>query len=255
MLPPRSNSSTSTTAFTSSGHLRQPTPVFSPRGEAPACNQQQQSPSPTNTDASSPGRSTSSTSATASPSSSHHRQPTLMLPPGEAPARRAPLHPAAAVTIANQRRCFIPEGKHQLDEYHCITRQYSPSPTNIDASSPRRSTRSASPTASPSSSHHRRDAGCQQQLFDGFITHTLTINIQGQGVVCQALLHRRLVFEPLLEPLPRLARLVIAFRALEKGDDQNQCGTSAFSLVRCFTKEMVPHLEYEMLRSLVDLAH
>jgi hypothetical protein len=48
---------------------------------------------------------------------------------------------------------------------------------------------------------------------------------------------------------------VIAFRALEKGDDQNQCGTSAFSLVRCFTKEMVPHLEYEMLRSLVDLAH
>ena len=156
MLPPRSNSSTSTTAFTSSGHLRQPTPVFSPRGEAPACNHQQQSPSPTNTDASSPGRSTSSTSATASPSSSHHRQPTLMFPPGEAPARRAPLHPAVAVTLANQRRCFIPEGKHQLDEYHCITRQYSPSPTNTDASSPRRSTSSTSTTASPSSSHLRQ---------------------------------------------------------------------------------------------------
>ena len=128
MLPPRSNSSTSTTAFTSSGHLRQPTPVFSPRGEAPACNHQQQSPSPTNTDASSPGRSTSSTSATASPSSSHHRQPTLMLPPGEAPARRAPLHPAAAVTIAN----------------------------NADASSPRGSTSSTSTTASLGSIHLRQ---------------------------------------------------------------------------------------------------
>ena len=90
------------------------------------------------------------------PSSSHHRQPTLMFPPGEAPARRAPLHPAVAVTLANQRRCFIPEGKHQLDEYHCITRQYSPSPTNTDASSPRRSTSSTSTTASPSSSHLRQ---------------------------------------------------------------------------------------------------
>jgi hypothetical protein len=45
-----------------------------------------------------------------------------MLPPqGEAPARRAPLHAPAAVTVANQSRCFLLEEKqkHQLDEHHC----------------------------------------------------------------------------------------------------------------------------------------
>jgi hypothetical protein len=25
--------------------------------------------------------------------------------------------------IAHQRRCFLPEEKHQLDEHHCITQQ------------------------------------------------------------------------------------------------------------------------------------
>jgi hypothetical protein len=31
-------------------------------------------------------------------------------------------HPAA-VTNAHQRRWFLPEEKHQLDEYYCITQQ------------------------------------------------------------------------------------------------------------------------------------
>jgi hypothetical protein len=85
------------------------------------CMHQQQSPSPTSADASSPRKSTSSTSTTARTSSSHHRQPAPVPPPrGKAPARRAPLHSPAAVTFANQRRCFFPEENRQLNEHHCI---------------------------------------------------------------------------------------------------------------------------------------
>ena len=93
------------------------------------CIHQQRPPSPTNADAlqrapmlASPRRSTSSTSATASPSSSHRRQPTPMRSSrGEAPARRAPLHPTA-VTVANQRRCPPPalctvHSQHSLTDH------------------------------------------------------------------------------------------------------------------------------------------
>jgi hypothetical protein len=130
----RSTRSTSTPATSSSGHLRQPTPMLSPRGDAPvrrapllatsSSNLRQPTP---NAATSSRRRSTSSTSNTVSlsaPSSSNLRPPAPMLPPrGEASARRAPLQPAAAVTIANQRRCLVPEEKHQLDEQHCVHHQ------------------------------------------------------------------------------------------------------------------------------------
>jgi hypothetical protein len=66
-------------------------------------------------------RSLSSTSTTASNSSGHHRQQTPMLPSRRGNlARRVPLPHPAAVTVAHQRRCFLPAEKHQLDEYHCI---------------------------------------------------------------------------------------------------------------------------------------
>jgi hypothetical protein len=132
LSPRRSTSSTSTTACTSSSHLRRPTPMLPPRGERADeyhCITHQLSPSPTNA---------------------------MLSPRGEAPARRVTLHHPAAVTIANQRRCSLPEEKHQLDEHHCITQQQSPSPTNADDSSPRRSTSAMSTTASPSSGHYRQ---------------------------------------------------------------------------------------------------
>jgi hypothetical protein len=122
----------------------------------------------------------------------HRRCP----PRGEAPARRAPLHATAAVTIATNADT-LPEEKHQCDEHHCMYHQQqspfcssSPIATKADpplpqrrstsamstsefcsssplsnqpgAPSPRRSTGTTSTTACPSSGHHRQptpDAG------------------------------------------------------------------------------------------------
>ena len=99
-------------------------------------------------------RSLSSTSTTASNNSGHRRQQTPMLPSRRGnPARRVPLPHPAAVTVAHQRRCFLPAEKHQLDERHCLHQQRSPSPTTTDACLSRRSTGSTSTTASPSSSN------------------------------------------------------------------------------------------------------
>jgi hypothetical protein len=157
-LEEKHTGSTSTTASNSSSRPHQPTPMLSSK------------------------RSTSSTSATAFTSSGHRRQlPPMLASRGEAPAQRAPLHPTATVTTANQRRCFASEGKrqlderhclhqqrspsstttdaclseekHRLDEHHCIHQQQSPSPTNVDALLSRRRTSSTSATACTRSSH------------------------------------------------------------------------------------------------------
>jgi hypothetical protein len=185
----------------------------------------------------------------------------MLHPRGEAPARRVPLHHSAVFTFANQHRCFLPEEEHQLDEHHCITQQQSPSPTNADACLSRRSTGSTSTTASPSSSNlcqptpmlpPRGGAPARRAPLHHPAAVTIVVTLAASSSSSMASLHT---------PLPSISRARVWFAKpfciadLSSNHFSNQCGTSAFSLVRCFTKEMVPHLEYEMLRSLVDLAH